>query len=129
MSTPELKLALIAEIVRLEDPLLLRTLYAVLDEGQQDGLSPKPATTISTGGAAQLLREDPVAQHQSTYRSQHLVTDDEVLGTRPDGTPVTAGEAVSAWDADVAEVLAGGGYSVGEVLNFLDEEHRSDGYA
>ncbi len=133
MSTPDLKLALIAEITRLDDPLLLRTLYAVLQEGDNDEefqLPPKPATAMSTGGEATMLREDPVTQNvKPAYSLRQLVADDEVIGTRPDGTPVTAGAAVEDWDADVAEVLAGGGYSVDEVLAFLDDEHRRDGYA
>ncbi len=120
MSTPELKLALIAEITRLEDPLLLRTLYAVLQEdGDEEELRlpPKPATATSTGGEATMLREEPgLRRAKPTYSPHYLVADDEVIGTRPDGSPVTAGAAAKDWDEDVAEVLAGGGTPIEELI-------------
>ena len=56
-----------------------------------------------------------------------LVADDEVLGLRPDGTPVTAGEAVGGWDAAVDEVLAGKGLNFDQVTRRLRERRLSRG--
>ena len=53
-----------------------------------------------------------------------LVADDEVLGVRPDGTPVTAGEAVGGWDKAVEEVLAGGGKPIEEVISYWERRAR-----
>ena len=56
-----------------------------------------------------------------------LVADNEVLGVRPDGAPVTAEEAVGGWDKAVEEVLAGGGLSFEQVTECLRERRLSRG--
>ena len=67
------------------------------------------------------------AGEKSSAGGSDLVADDEVLGMRPDGTPVTAGEAVGGWDAAVEEVLAGGGLSFEQVTARLRERRLSRG--
>lgn len=109
MSIPELKLSLIERITRTDDPLLLRTLHEVMFGEPEGYLNANQVQEESVRYAAQADRSDAADQHHN------LVADDTILGRRPDGTSVTAGEAVRDWDADVAEVLAGGGVSAEEV--------------
>ena len=110
MTMAQLKLALIEKIVATSDDLVLRTVYEVL-------------ATEATGGLdAPLVHEEPAGYQARADVGDRadagvgLVADDAVLGTRPDGTPIRAGEAVRDWDADVAAVLAGGGVSAEEVV-------------
>ena len=42
--------------------------------------------------------------------------EDEVLGVRPDGAPVTLRNSAEDWERGVDEVLAGGGISAEEVI-------------
>lgn len=50
-----------------------------------------------------------------------LVGDDDVIGRRPDGTPVRPREAVKRWDEAVTDVLAGNGMTGEEALTRLAE--------
>lgn len=52
------------------------------------------------------------------------VDPDEVLGTRPDGTPVTIRNSVDDWNKGVEEVLAGGGVPAEEVLAKFEARAR-----
>ncbi len=109
MTTAELKLTLIEQIARTDDRLTLRTLHDVLAPGPYSVPEPGPPS---------MVREDarpPADEIDWEVDHDELVDDDEVIGVRPDGSRVTAGEAVAGWDADVAEVLAGGGKSAEEV--------------
>ena len=109
MSTAELKLSLIERIARTDDALLLRTVHEVL-EG--------PAPSESDDAHPMMVREEPTAYGEAATNPDGLVGEDEVLGVRPDGTPVTAGEAVGGWDKAVQEVLAGGGKPIDEVIAY-----------
>ncbi len=121
MTNAELKLSLIERITRTDDPLMLRTLHEVL--------TPEPYP-VAEDHAPPMVREDaaPLATDAEwAVDTDYLVDDDEVIGVRPDGSQVTAGAAVTGWDADVADVLAGGGFTGDEVLAYLRERRLQRG--
>lgn len=105
--TAELRLSLIARIAECEDPLRLLTVRAVLDE---------EAERYDDTGARAFADAEVSTGEAPAPRSGGLVGDDDVIGYRPDGTPVRPREAVKRWDDAVADVLAGNGMTGEEAM-------------
>lgn len=140
MTTPQLKLALVQAICETDDELLLRTVAHVLQDElemlevvamlhAEEGRKMTLEESQGAGSGLMTLREPSVKYRASSEASRSRldeVHDDAIIGVRPDGTPVTPASAVGGWDAGVAEVLAGGGFTGEEVLARIQARYDAD---
>ena len=119
-ATAELRLSLIARIVACDDLLRLRTVQAVFDEAPETSPASTRVTypnSLAEPGARPASRTADLdnARSPAPAAGGGLLDGEEVVGYRPDGTPVRPREAVKNWDDAVADVLAGNGMSVAQV--------------